>query len=178
VPVWNGSAWTAQKIVNAQIDPAAAIAYSKLNLAGSVLGSDLSLPYANYTPTWTSSGTAPAIGNAAVVGRYVQIDKVVHCYGRITFGSTSTFGTGVWSFALPVAASANAITAQLSGAAFLYDSSANAMGIALAAITSSLVMTTEYPATWLGTLAQAGQLTPWTWATGDIVEWNTMYEAA
>jgi hypothetical protein len=134
--------------------------------------------YQAYVPTWTASGTAPAIGDAAVTARFARLGKFVHAYGRITFGAGSTFGTGNWSFALPVAASASAITAQLSGPVFLYDSSANAMGLAFVSITGALVMTTEYPATWLGTFTQAGQLTPWTWAAGDILEWNILYEAA
>ena len=39
--VWNGSTWVNAKLVNANIDPAAAIAYSKLQLAGSVVNNDV-----------------------------------------------------------------------------------------------------------------------------------------
>lgn len=40
--VWNGSSWVAAKIVNANIDAAAAIAYSKLSLAGGIVNNDVS----------------------------------------------------------------------------------------------------------------------------------------
>lgn len=41
VPVWSGTAWLYQGIKNAQVDAAAAIAYSKLALSGSVTNSDI-----------------------------------------------------------------------------------------------------------------------------------------
>lgn len=44
VPVYNGSAWVAQKIVNAQIDAAAAIDYSKLSGVAKAVGYGTSLP--------------------------------------------------------------------------------------------------------------------------------------
>lgn len=46
VPVSNGSAWVAQLIANGQIDAAAAIAYSKLNLASSITRSDTASSFA------------------------------------------------------------------------------------------------------------------------------------
>jgi len=55
----------------------------------------------NFTPTWTSTGTAPAIGNASVNARFSVVGKTVHAVVSINFGSSSTFGTGDWRFALP-----------------------------------------------------------------------------
>lgn len=40
--VWNGSAWVYQAIKNAQVDAAAAIAYSKLALTGAIVNADIS----------------------------------------------------------------------------------------------------------------------------------------
>lgn len=40
--VWNGSSWVAAKIVDANVSATAAIAYSKLSLAGSVVNNDVS----------------------------------------------------------------------------------------------------------------------------------------
>lgn len=40
--VWNGSSWVAATLVNANINSAAAIAYSKLNLAGGIVNNDVS----------------------------------------------------------------------------------------------------------------------------------------
>src|SRR5262245_36813201 len=58
--------------------------------------------YQSFTPTWATSGTAPAFGNASVYGRYLQLGKMVHYTLGIQFGSTTTFGTGNFAFALPV----------------------------------------------------------------------------
>lgn len=41
--VWNGSSWVAAALVNANIDAAAAIAYTKLQLAGSIINNDVSV---------------------------------------------------------------------------------------------------------------------------------------
>lgn len=187
--VWNGSSWVAAKLVDANVDPAAAIAYSKLSLAGSIVnndiaaaagiaGSKIGATYAAYTPTWTSSGTAPAIGNAVVVAQFVQVGKIVHAYGRITFGTTSTYGTGFYSFALPATASANALAARSAGSGFGYDSSANNVALPHVFVSTTGTMTVSIPATYLGTDGAVGQTVPWTWATSDILSWNITYEAA
>src|SRR5688500_12750202 len=62
--------------------------------------------WATYTPTWASSGTQPAIGNGTLAGRYASVGKIVYVKLRLVAGSTTTFGTGDWTFSLPVAPSA------------------------------------------------------------------------
>lgn len=58
-----------------------------------------------YTPTWTSTGaTQPVVGNATRSGRYIQIGKTLHYRIAYQFGSTSTFGTGLYLFSLPFTA--------------------------------------------------------------------------
>lgn len=57
-----------------------------------------------YTPTWTSSGTAVALGNGTLTGHYLKIGKLVFYSISLVAGSTTTFGTGTYNFALPVAA--------------------------------------------------------------------------
>jgi hypothetical protein len=131
--------------------------------------------YTAYTPTWTSTGTAPAIGNATVTGRYLQIGKLVHAYGRIIFGSTSTYGTGNYAFALPVTGNANIVNL---GSALIYDSSTTNSGLVAVLAASTSTMNLQYPSTWLGPLSTAGQTAPWTWAQSDIIEWTIAYEAA
>ncbi len=138
----------------------------------------ISPPYIAYTPTWTSTGTAPAIGNGVVVGRYVQIGKLVHAYGSITFGTTSTYGTGNYRFALPVTASANVIATSFLGTGFGFDSSASAEALFRVSAINSSTLQFSYGATYLGASNSAGQTTPWTWATTDIIAWNFTYEAA
>lgn len=186
-------------ILNADVNAAAAIAYSKLNLSGSIVSADitdgtivnadinasaaiastkLAVPYTAYTPTWTAtSGTAPAIGNATVTARYAQIGKMVHAYGSIIFGTTSTYGdAGRWHFALPAAA---LTTSGLLGASTLFDSSTGNAAFVNAQIDSAATtLAFEYPATYLGAFTPVAYNAPWTWATSDQVTWNFTYEAA
>lgn len=73
--------------------------------------------WTTYTPTWTSSGTAPAIGNGTLLGRYMKIGRTVICHINMTTGSLSTYGTGNYNWSLPVQA-ANA-GASIVGSAHL-----------------------------------------------------------
>lgn len=57
--------------------------------------------WTTYTPSWTASGTAPAIGNGTLKGRYKRLGKwvVVNIFQKM--GTTSTFGTGTYAWSLP-----------------------------------------------------------------------------
>ncbi len=137
--------------------------------------------YLPYTPTWTATGTAPAIGNATVLARYTQLGKLVHAYGNIAFGSSSAFGTGRWLFALPVTPSASETgTPSVVGSGVLYDASADMYfnGVAMSLeLTGQMRFT--YGAGYLSGVTQfASVTTPWTWATSDQVLWNITYESA
>lgn len=66
--------------------------------------------WTTYTPTWTSSGTAPVVNNGVLVGRYTRIGRLITCIINFIPGSTTTFGTGNYSFALPVAAASSGAT--------------------------------------------------------------------
>lgn len=70
------------------------------------LGLAITGAYTAYTPVWSSSGTAPAIGNGTITGAYTQIGKRVEVRIYVTFGSTTTFGSGNFYFSLPVTARA------------------------------------------------------------------------
>lgn len=108
-----------RKVVNAMVDAAAAIAYSKLNLASSIVNADISSSaaiaqsklsfnsFSTYVPTWTADSVNPSLGNGTIAGRYFQIGKFVFVTIKLLAGSTTTFGTGNWLFTLPIAASAS-----------------------------------------------------------------------
>lgn len=57
----------------------------------------------SYTPTWSTSGTAPSLGNGTLQGNYTRLGTNGLVFFRFTLvgGSTTTFGTGGWSFTLP-----------------------------------------------------------------------------
>ena len=51
-----------------------------------------------YTPTWSSTGTAPAIGNGTLTGKYYRRGQTGWYKLNMTAGTTTTFGTGVFLF--------------------------------------------------------------------------------
>lgn len=99
VPVYDGANWVAQKLVDAQIDAAAAIAHTKIAFQA----------WAAFTPTLTASGGNPNLGaGGSAAGRYCQIGKVVFGQFDIVFGTGSSAGNGTYLIALPVTAGASA----------------------------------------------------------------------
>lgn len=72
---WNGSTWdTYQKVLGA---------------------------WTSYTPTWTAATTNPTVGNGSLVGRYQVLGKTCHLAITLIAGTTTTYGSGQYSFALP-----------------------------------------------------------------------------
>jgi len=63
---------------------------------------DARAAWSSYTPAWTSTGTAPALGNGTLTGAYKQVGSTVHVRIVLTLGSTSTVGTGSYRLSLPV----------------------------------------------------------------------------
>lgn len=67
----------------------------------------------SFTPTWTAASVNPVIGNGTITGNYVKVGRFVRIQIRIVMGSTTTFGTGNYTFGnFPFAA---ATTYQLEG---------------------------------------------------------------
>ena len=66
--------------------------------------------WATFTPTWTASGTAPSLGNGTLIGRYQRIGRTIKFHINLAPGSTTTFGTGTYSFAMPVISANNGCT--------------------------------------------------------------------
>jgi hypothetical protein len=123
-----------------------------------------------YTPAWTSTGTQPAIGNGSIVGSYIQIGSLVYGSILVKYGTTTSSGTGIFSFGLPV-------TADGTGAfGAVYGSDAgvnNYVGAAVRDTTTTLVLTTMGSPVgfYTGT-------TPWTMGNGDSFVITFTYEAA
>ena len=55
----------------------------------------------SYTPTWTSTGTAPVLGNGTLTGLFQRNGATLTATVNFTAGSTTTFGTGSLQFGLP-----------------------------------------------------------------------------
>lgn len=58
--------------------------------------------WVSYTPILTAATTNPTIGNGTIKGRWKYLDRKTVClYIHISFGSTSTYGSGAWMISLP-----------------------------------------------------------------------------
>ncbi|WP_433415016.1 hypothetical protein ACQP1V_36220 [Microtetraspora malaysiensis] len=64
---------------------------------------DLYAGWTAYTPVWTAATTNPGLGNGTLQGAYKRADvgKAVLFRLRLVMGSTTTYGSGAWSFSLP-----------------------------------------------------------------------------
>jgi hypothetical protein len=145
------------------------------------LGDDTvsTLKSGTYTPTWTAaSGTAPAIGNGSLTGRYTQIGSLCHVLIKIYFGSSSTFGNGgVLRFGLPfTAATISGMTHVGSGSYIISDSGTGTTGgtIELGSNTAYITLNCN-PAGTVGTTL-ATNAVPHTWANGDSLTVECLYE--
>lgn len=132
--------------------------------------------WTDYTVTWTSSGTAPAIGNGTLTGRYCVIGDTVHFSIKLTGGSTTTWGTGNYSFSLPVTAAA---TADHVGTVFVGDDSVGAAGYSLGvAFTGTSATTVQGYTGNEGGASAISNTNPQTFATSDRIWIHGTYEAA
>ena len=57
----------------------------------------------DWTPVWTAATTNPSIGNGTLSGRYCLIGKLITAKIFLQLGTTSTPGSGAYSFTFPIA---------------------------------------------------------------------------
>lgn len=72
-----------------------------------VLGRSRTAPvrqYRAYTPTWLAASSNPSLGDGDLLGQFLEDGDLVHCVIFLRTGSTTSFGSGNYSFTLPVAA--------------------------------------------------------------------------
>ena len=145
--------------------------YSYLQaLASAGTGTQWGDAWTSYTPTWTSTGTAPALGNGTLNGSYIRVGKL--CTFKLYFsrGSTSTNGTGNYTFTFPFTSSMAGGTAC--GTFYLEDSGvAGYVG----------VITLGTPTTFglrIPTNTEVGATSPFTWGTGDFAVLTGTFEVA
>ena len=109
VPIYDGAGgWTHAKVADAQVAAAAAISYSKLNLANSIVNADIASAAAI---AYSKLNLATSIVNADVAtAAAIGISKLA---GYPTDGTKALFGDGTWK--VPSGASTPAVTAALPG---------------------------------------------------------------
>lgn len=145
---------------------------------------DLTAPgWTSYTPTWASSGTAPAIGNGTKTGRYRRApgSDLILVEIRQTWGSTTTNGTGFYNWTLPVTASAAAVTTIGTGQVTNSGDISQPLVSVLASTTLIIATAGPWPNTATTINSRGGQVSataPFTLANGDSLQMMCAYEAA
>ncbi len=126
-----------------------------------------------YTPTWSCSVSAPSLGNGTLTGAYKATGKTVEFRLRWVAGSTTTYGSGLWSFSLPTG---YAPTAVQSAPGIAINGAANlryALGCYLSTGTGIFRMAVN------GTSGvKTTTDTPFTWSSGAQIVLGGVYEAS
>lgn len=122
-----------------------------------------------WTPTWTGSITNPAIGNGSIVATYVKLGKSCNISLLVQMGSTTTFGSGVWSFTLPFTAASTNGGGSVSA---LDAGTANRAGAVQVLTTTTIGFVSD------GSGNNWGQLIPHTWANPDYLKAGLSYITA
>lgn len=141
--------------------------------------SDLATAWAAYVPTWTASVTNPTLGNGTAQGRYKQVGKIVHFVLEIVGGSTTTFGSGTYSFGLPVACvyTGGWVGAPV-GSAYALASTTQMQGVAQCVTATTVQATVTVDAAGVfGGVVQLGSATAG-WGSGAPIRLAGTYEAA
>ena len=129
--------------------------------------------WTTYTPAWTAPTTNPVLGNGSISGRWIKIGRMVHVQIGLTWGSTTTGGSGTWAFSLPVAALAGVGGQGWVGAAYALSAAAfNRTGVFVVNASA----TTGYPDG--DNLNGWNATSPQTWAVNDSFSFNVSYEVA
>lgn len=127
-----------------------------------------------YATVWASSGTQPAIGDGTIAGQYKIRGKEMIVRQRTTAGSTTTYGTGAYTWSLPLTA-ATFTNANFAGSGRVYDLSATTAYVGYVNIASAgttMNMTTHAAA------SAASATVPVTLANGDQLYTQAEYALA
>jgi hypothetical protein len=137
--------------------------------------------WTSYTPVLSSSGTQPSLGTGGTaVGKYIQINKFVHGYFNIQFGTSAiTVGTGNYFVSLPVASarSTGAFWEQNVGTGTFGDNSTGTDYNMKFNFQSSTTLIAYYWTTFNGQLAALGAAAPVAIAVQDRITGFFTYEA-
>ncbi|MEE1813614.1 hypothetical protein PUR59_00975 [Streptomyces sp. SP18ES09] len=149
-------------------------------LALGTLGSGTGGNWTPYVSTWSTSGTALALGNGTMSSAYTLRGDECHVSIRQVMGSTSTYGTGQFRWSLPFTAATLPSSLMFwTGSAMAGDAgTAYYPGVARLFSGSNLVMCIN-PASATGSSGTEWNATrPHTWGTGDYLGLDLTYQIA
>lgn len=121
-----------------------------------------------YTPTLSSGGTAPSLGNGTISGSYTRQGATVTIDGQLSIGSTTSLGTGGLSISLPFAVRNSAVfaggTVYMNRGGTIYSGFLQIAGAG--STTASLLRDTTGSVTFNS---------PGVFAAGDFMRWSATY---
>lgn len=131
----------------------------------------------SYVPTWASTGTAVALGNGTLIGRYRWIERSIELVGiTLIAGTTTTYGTTQYSFVLPFTPSTVATFRHIFYG-YVYDNSTTTMYIANGNNVAGGANTITAMQTH-GNTAVVSSTVPMTFATSDQIVMKGIYPVA
>ena len=131
---------------------------------------NIELSNVSYTPVWTAASVNPAIGDGSIAGKYSVTGRRCKVDVALGAGGTTTFGTGEYSFSLPIAVATGAVRSV---------GSVKALDSGTAHLTGSVVAdaTSLTAAVFFNNTASAMSPTvPITWASGDQMSFTIEYD--
>jgi hypothetical protein len=137
--------------------------------------------YTTFTPTLTGW----TLGNGTFLAYYRVFGKSVHYYGRFTFGSTSAVGGSGTTFTVTLPETSRfGVESFQTGVGKFRDISVGLNVIGQTTYQSTTTMTLQWSENPAATTYVSGQAwntdssLPFTFATGDFVSWDIVYERA
>jgi len=133
----------------------------------------------SYTPAWTTTTGAhiPTIGNGVYSCTYTRVGRLILVRFKVVFGSTTNFNSGTasdnWTWTLPFT---SAVSSGGYGVMFLSDVSAGVSTICQAVADSTNAFHVNVAGA--ATAAAIDAVTPFTFASGDVVEGQLFYARA
>ena len=129
---------------------------------------------ASYTPTWSAASVNPSLGNGTLTGQYTLRGKLCLVRIRLVIGSTTTLGTGNWSFSLPLTSANNGLEAL--GWARCRDTGANNYLRMAAIAANSAVLTTFSQLDNATNVNAVDAANPFSWGANDYLDLQIEYE--
>lgn len=120
----------------------------------------------DFTPTWSSSGTAVSLGNGSVTGRYYVRGRMVWFSLIFAAGSTTTYGTGTYQWASPLQSKNSA---DPCGLAFLFTNGTRYAALMEAAGGQGFKVS-------VNAAGYVAATNPAAWANGDSIKASGEYE--
>lgn len=161
---------------HADVNDAIEAIETKLAIGSPVIGS-----YLSYTPTFPAGLT---LGNGTVASRYCRVNDLVHYYGRVTFGSTTSLSGANVQVTVPVniESTFGGPIGSFNGQSGMADVSAVATFLGSVQPVSAVPTAIQVQALDSGVAylrpAIITSTVPFTWATSDFLWWNCVYDAA